>query len=76
MTARNTASLPATNDFKPALNAREAFPILADKLIKVGQAAQRLGEVEPPEALAEANLTQFYNYINEFVDELAAWRAL
>lgn len=76
MTARNTASLPANNDFKPAGNAEQAIAILAQRMLRIGRFVDATAENQVPEALNEAILTQVRNHLSEVLTELDAWRAL
>lgn len=76
MTVRNTATLPVSNDFKPAGNAEQAMNILAQRLLKVGRFTQSTAESEVPEALNEAILTQARNFLSDMLTELDTWRAL
>lgn len=76
MTARNTAALPVSNDFKDAANAEMALLLLGEKLFKLGRFCENVSRQNLPEALCEAILTQVRNQIEELHTEIDVWRAL
>lgn len=76
MTIRNTATLPATNDYKPAINAGMALAILADRLERIAKIARAISAEDIPEEDYEAVLTLARGRVNNQLTELDAWRAL
>lgn len=76
MTIRNTATLPATNDYKPATNAKQALAIYADKFLRYARLAELVATSEIDEDDCEAVLTMLRNRTNNQLTELDAWRAL
>lgn len=76
MTARNTASLPISNEFKDASNAEQCNRILGNMLKRLGHWTERTSEQDLPEAFNEAALTQARNQLSELLTELDVWRAL
>lgn len=76
MATRNTATLPASNDFKPAGNAEQCLILLGNKLFRLGRFAEHSGEQQLPEVLCEAILTQVRNQLDDLLTELDLWRAL
>lgn len=74
--ARNTASLPATNVFKPATTTIEATSILAEQITAYEGLLRSLGHPLLYEPLRENDLSQVRTLIAAMAQQLQVWLAL
>jgi len=74
--ARNTASLPASNVFKPATTTIEACAIMAEQLTAYEDLLRTLQNPTIYEPLRENDLSQIRTLIATLANQLQTWLGL